>query len=116
MAHASTSRLRGRFDRAVQYIDNNLATQIRLEDLANAAAMSPYHFCRSFKREMGMSPMRFILARRVQAATAMLERGELMLADIAYQCGFASQSHMCTSFKTVTGKTPSACRKQITES
>lgn len=98
--------------RLLEYIDTRLAEPITLDELAAIAAMSPYHLIRSFKAEMGVTPFRWVLQQRVERARRMLAFTPLPLADIAYACGFSSQSHFSTVFKQETGATPAAYRRQ----
>ena len=76
--------------------------------------MSPFHFARQFKRLTGKAPMRYVLERRVEEAQRLIESGDLMNAEIAYRCGFSSQSHFCTAFKSITGKTVTEWRRSLT--
>lgn len=96
--------------RALAYIEANLGRQVLLTEIAHAASLSPYHFARSFRVTMGMSPMRYLLARRIVAATIRLKTA-LPLIDVALDSGFLSQSHFCTAFKASTGSTPCQYRK-----
>jgi len=58
--------------RVIAFIENNLQQELRLEELAAVTHMSPYHFARLFKRATGVSPHRFVVHRRIDAATALL--------------------------------------------
>jgi AraC-like DNA-binding protein len=96
--------------RVLSYIEANVGRQVLLTEIAHAAALSPYHFARSFRVTMGMSPMRYLLSRRIIAATIMLKT-TLPMITVALDCGFLSHSHFCMAFKASTGKTPSHYRK-----
>lgn len=98
--------------RLLEYIDAHLADPMTLDELADAASLSPYHLIRSFKAEMGVTPFRWVLQQRVERARRLLEITDLPLATIAYACGFSSQSHFSTSFKQVVGATPAVYRRQ----
>ena len=102
-----------RTDRALQYIEDNIGQPIGLQELADSAAMSRFHFSRSFKRTTGHTPIRFILIRRTEAAKLLLRNPDAQAAHIAYKCGFASASHFCTSFKAVTGMTTCQYRRTL---
>lgn len=106
------SGCQARLDRVKRYVESRISEPISLADLASEAALSPYHFSRAFKRCTGITPVRYILRRRVAAAKVMLTTGA-MNAEIAHSCGFASESHFCTSFKLVTGMTATAWRKAM---
>jgi AraC family transcriptional regulator len=84
---------------------------LTLEELAREACLSPFHFARSFKAAMGVSPHRYLLQRRLDHAKAMLKAGAVPMTDIALTCGFSSPAHFASSFKRATGVTPSLFRR-----
>ena len=98
--------------RLLEHIDAHLAESITLDELAAIAALSPYHLIRSFKADMGVTPFRWVLLQRIERARRLLEITTLPLAEIAYACGFSSQSHFSTVFKQETGATPARYRAQ----
>lgn len=95
----------------LEYINEHLDQDVKLEDLALLAGISQFHFSRLFKQSMGISPHRYLLGQRVERAKQLLKGSQLAIADIALQCGFNSQSHLGKSFRELTGITPSAYRK-----
>ena len=95
-----------RLQRAIEYIEANLHRVIRLDEIAAAAALSPYHFTRAFGDAVGVTPVRYVWRRRVERAKALLRTRELPLAMVALECGFSGQSHFTTVFKRETGRTP----------
>lgn len=97
--------------RAIELVEYTIDQQVTLQELAKAAAMSPYHFARTFKAAMGTTPMRFVWQRRIERARAMLADRSLPLAQVALACGFSSQAHFTTAFKHATGMTPAAWRR-----
>src|SRR3989442_11921738 len=74
--------------------------------------MSPYHFARLFKRSTGVPPHRFLVRRRIDAARALLAAQTAPIAEIAQLVGFRTPSHFTTTFRRVTGLTPSAYRSE----
>lgn len=102
-----------RTKRVVEFVEANIGNAIRLEDMAAAAALSPYHFTRSFKQAMGMSPTRFVLEQRIRDAQIRLRTTATSLAAIAHDCGFASQSHFTSAFKAAVGITPALFRATV---
>jgi len=92
------------------YVDANLREPILVADLASQAGQSPSHFAQSFMERTGQSPHKFVVTLRVERAAELLARSDSSLADIAYQCGFASQQHMCTVLRRCMGTTPSRFR------
>ena len=100
-----------RLARVLDFVEHHLDETVRLEAMADAAGLSIYHFSRVFQREMGVSPQAHVRARRVARARRLLEATELPLAEIAYACGFAHQSHFTAVFRHGTGATPGAYRE-----
>lgn len=73
---------------------------------AREANVSPEHLAREFVRHFGFKPVEFRLAARTRAAVELLRRTEAALADVAYQTGFSSQSHMTNAVRRWTRRTP----------
>lgn len=102
-----------RMKRVIDLVEAKLGEPIRLDDMASAASLSPYHFNRSFKKVMGMPPTRYVLERRLRHAQMLLRTSALTLAAIAHECGFASQSHFTDAFKAAIGITPAVFRATL---
>ena len=96
--------------RILRFIDLRISCPIRLNELAAIAALSPFHFAREFKATTGVTPMRFVLERRIAHSKVLLMAG-ITGATVALECGFSSQSHFCTSFFAVAGFTPGRWKK-----
>lgn len=92
------------------YIEENLAQNLSLQELATLANMDQYRFSRAFKAKMGISPYAYVLERRITFARRLIENSHLSLAEIAYDTGFSSQAHMTTTFKKRLGITPGGLR------
>jgi AraC-like DNA-binding protein len=95
--------------RAVQqardYLTDNYAKNISLEELASVTQMSPFHFNRVFRREVGMPPHAFQIQVRVLKARDLLQKGA-PISVCAMQTGFADQSHLNRHFKRLAVVTP----------
>jgi AraC family transcriptional regulator len=96
--------------RVTAYIEGNLHRELRLTDLGVVAHMSPYHFARLFKTATGVSPHRFVVHRRIDAAAALLTGSTSSISSIARAVGFRTPSQFATTFRRMTGLTPSAYR------
>jgi AraC family transcriptional regulator len=94
--------------RVIDYIEAHLVDAISLEQMAQLAGYSAYHFSRLFKQATRRSPHQYLIERRVQRATELLKAPRVSTAEIAYALGFSSQSHFATAFKRVVGVTPKA--------
>ncbi len=94
----------------IRHVHDNIDGRITLRDLADAANLSPFHFARCFRRQTGMSPLRYVCAARVAHACRLLAGTGEGLAVVAVQAGFASQSHFTTAFARLVGTTPGRWR------
>ncbi|MEM1371999.1 MAG: AraC family transcriptional regulator [Pseudomonadota bacterium] len=97
--------------RAVDFIEGQYAEPMQLNDIASEAGLSPYHFSRLFRQTMHTSVRTYLSLKRIAAAKELLQQSDTSIAEIAYQVGFGSQSHMTTQFKRLTGRTPGEWRK-----
>lgn len=95
------------------HIDANISRRIKLNELSDLMGLSLFHFAREFKATADISPMRFVLGRRIVAAKLALT-GTLSLAEIAIDTGFSSQAHFTTAFREATGVTPAVFRAGVT--
>ena len=87
-------------------VEARLAEPLRLAELAAAVPMSVYHFSRAFKATTGVTAHEFVVRRRVQAARVLLERGDLLTAEVARRTGFTDASHLAKQFQRRVGMTP----------
>jgi AraC family transcriptional regulator len=93
------------------YIRAHLHAALTLRELAAVAHLSPYHFARRFKESTGLSPHRYIIARRIERAKQLLhDDEELTLAQVAARVGFWDQGHFTRHFKRLVGVTPKRFR------
>ncbi len=101
------------FLRTIGYIEKNLSDEINLGTLAESACMSKYHFCRLFKKRVGISPMKFVTFMRVERAKKLLKKGERSISSIAIEVGFNDLSTFIAHFRKFTGTTPSYYKKSL---
>ena len=71
------------------------------------------YFCRMFSASTGISPYQYVLKQRVAKTKDLLKNSKLPLADIAYECGFSSQSQMTQHFRKQVGVTPKVYRNKL---
>ncbi len=100
-----------RFLRVVSYMEQNLAAPLYLDELARQACLSKFHFCRMFKKHLGMSPIQFMVGLRIRQAARLLRGTAVTISNVASRSGFSDLSEFNKQFKRVTGVTPSAYRK-----
>ncbi len=102
--------LRSRID---DYIHAHLDQNFTMRTLAELADYPEAGFARAFKAAFGQTPHRYILSQRLTRAQELLAANDLTLAEVAYSCGFASQSHMTDVFRQKLGVTPGRYRKEL---
>jgi AraC family transcriptional regulator len=102
-----------RLRRATEFIEESLADDLSLAEIARAADLSPYHFARAFKQSTGLTPLRYLMERRIERARHLLADTELPIVEVSYKVGFKSQSHFTTIFRRLTATTPRAYRKAV---
>ncbi len=95
------------------YIDDNLAQDVSVKELAQLMHLSPFHFSRIFKAQTGSSPYRFILNRRLARAVILLPQLDLAIDDIAKQVGFLSAASFTKAFKKTYGISPGKYRDNL---
>lgn len=83
---------------------------ITLEEAANEAAMSPFHFQRMFKRAFGESPHDFVTRLRIERAQALL-RGGMTVTEVCFEVGYESLGSFSTMFARQVGCAPSEFRR-----
>jgi AraC family transcriptional regulator len=92
--------------RAVEYIQDQLDTDLTVSGIAQAVGLSPDHFTRLFKESTGQSPHRYVVEARVRKAKELLTTGKFTISEAAFHVGFADQSHLTRQFKRVFGLPP----------
>jgi AraC family transcriptional regulator len=108
---APAGRLSGRrLQRAIEYVRLHVSENIRLDDIAAAAGLSPFRFARMFRKTTGLTPHRYVMSARVEKARALLREYEKSLTEIAIECGFCDHSHMSKVFRRLTGMAPAEFR------
>lgn len=103
---------RWKLRRVVEFVEANLANDIRLGDLAGIAGLSTFHFARVFKQATGVTPYHFVRDRRIERARMLLLDDNFDLSHVALACGFASQSHFTAAFSKAVGTAPGRYRRR----
>ncbi|KJZ67044.1 AraC family transcriptional regulator [Pseudomonas fluorescens] len=98
-----------KLERAADYIRDHCTHLLKLEDICEAAQLSPSYLIRAFKQHYGMTPHAFLVNRRIQFARDQLRSGKL-IADVALEAGFADQAHFQRAFKQHLAATPGQYR------
>ena len=91
-------------------IESDLAEDLSLKVLANAAGLSEYHFLRMFKHSTGCTPHQYVINQRIERARELLKKTDMTVTEIAYLLGFSNPAHFTHHFRRKTGFTPSEMR------
>lgn len=110
-APKNTSGSKEKLIRVKEYLDSYPSEDISLEQLANIAGLSQFHFIRQFKKMFELAPHSYQIQSRLKKAKTLLKAG-LKPALVATDCGFHDQSHFNRHFKKALGTTPSKFQKQ----
>ncbi len=95
----STRRIR-------EYLEENFTRKLTVGDLASICNLSPGHFLQAFTKTFGEPPHRYLLNLRLDFAEKLLLEPEITIAEVAYLCGFSSQSHLTSTMKRYRNVTP----------
>jgi AraC family transcriptional regulator len=106
-----SARDRRRIGDVVRHIEENADAPLSLADLAHRAGMSKYHFLRSFRQALGVTPYQLLLNMRLRRAALALRTTSSQIAAIAYTAGFGDLSTFNARFRDVIGLTPQAFRR-----
>ena len=95
------------------FIEERLAEDLTIADMAADVHMSQFHFARAFKAATGTPPHRYLTQRRIERAKVLLGVTKLSVAEVAYSVGFTNQSHFAAQFYKITGTTPKTYRNYL---
>ncbi len=90
----------------IEYIRKNLKEDINLKHLSDKACMSTTSFYRFFKRELGMSPIEFVLSEKIKHAKKLLKNPSIQINEVCYLSGFEDANYFIRLFKKHEGVTP----------
>jgi AraC-like DNA-binding protein len=90
----------------VEFIRMNLKENISLKRLSEKSCMSTTSFYRLFKRELGMSPIEFVLHEKIRCAKKLLKNPTIQINEVCYLSGFEDANYFIRLFKKHEGITP----------
>ncbi|WP_173472283.1 AraC family transcriptional regulator [Eubacterium ruminantium] len=96
----------------ISFIDNNYASDMKINEAAAITGFSKYHFLRLFTKYTGYTFHEYVMLKRIQASENLLSTNA-SITDVAYSTGFQSSSSFSRAFKKLTGKTPREYKKLI---
>ncbi|MBX4891645.1 GlxA family transcriptional regulator [Rhizobium bangladeshense] len=100
-----------RIQKALDFARKNLKAQLSVEELAEAAHLSPRQFSRAFRSETGQSPAKAVENLRLEAARLMMEQSRHPIDVVADETGFADRERMRRAFLRAFGQPPQAIRR-----
>lgn len=100
------------FMKLEESLRENLSHQWTVEEMAALVGLGTTAFSEKVKRYTGFSPLNYLINIRISEAIKLLKRPEVHVTDIALDVGFYSSQHFATTFKKLTGYTPSEFRKK----
>jgi transcriptional regulator GlxA family with amidase domain len=100
-----------RLQRVLEYARSNLAAPLSVQELADAAHLSPRQFSRAFTAETGQPPAKAIEHLRVEAARLLVEQSRHTMEEIAAETGFIDTERMRRAFLRAFGQPPQALRR-----
>jgi AraC family transcriptional regulator len=110
--HVVSTRDERRIAGVLRRIETEADQTLGLAELAGEAAMSRYHFLRTFRHVVGLTPHQFILRTRLHRAALALRRSGRPVLEVALDAGFADLSTFNRRFRATMGVTPGAYRRQ----
>lgn len=101
-----------RLKKVLTYVQDHYQSKITIEQLANIANYSTYHFIRLFKQEIGMTAIEYVHRIRLKEAENLLLNTKLPITEIALQVGFENVSYFIRKFKAHYGQPPAKYRRE----
>lgn len=96
------------------YIENNIHDKFCLRELSKMANINKYGFSKKFKASTGMTPMNYILMRKIFSCKKLIHSNS-ELTEIAYQYNFTDMAHFSKAFKRFIGISPKKYKESIIE-
>jgi AraC-like DNA-binding protein len=107
---ADSEDLNRRLLRARDAMDRAYAEALDVRAVAAVAALSEFHFIRSFRACFGETPHRYLQRRRVERSMFLLRETDRSITDICFDVGFTSLGTFSRTFRAIVGESPSAYR------
>ena len=115
LSSGRASRARGNSEcaRIRQYMDDHFTEEISLDLLARLAHMNKHYLVHVFTKEVGCSPINYLLAKRIAESKHLLENSDHSVSQISRFMGFSSPSYFSQRFKKAVGMSPLDYRKAV---
>jgi len=110
----SSATLSGhRLKQVLSFIEDQLAEDLSLDQIASVAGLSPSHLKTLFRQAMGVPVHQYVIQRRIEHARLLLTQNNLTMAEIAAATGFSHQSHLARHIRRATGVPPAIIRRRF---
>ena len=120
VSEARQERLDGRqkksndiIEKADRFMEANFSSEITLEDIAKACALSPFYFSHFYKQETGRNFSQKLTQLRLQKAKELLALFDMPIKDVSAASGYVDPNYFSKIFKKVTGFTPSEYKRRV---
>ena len=101
---------------SVEYINDNFKdSMFSIEEAASLSFMSGTYFRKLFKKEYGISPMKYVINRRIEYAASLILSGYYSLNEVAFLSGYSDYKYFSTEFKRMMGVSPSKYTYEFSE-
>ena len=101
-----------RFSEIIGYINQNIQSQITLNELANIVHMDSIYFLKQFKKVTGTTPMAYVRNARISQAKNLLLHSDMNITQISLAVGFQSIHHFSSAFKKIVGVSPAVFKEK----
>jgi AraC family transcriptional regulator len=110
---ATRDELYRRIQGARDFMEAGLSGPLTIQEIASAAAFSPFHFLRTFKQVFGETPHQYLTRRRVEAAKALLKNTDISVTNVCLAIGFESLGSFSWMFRRHVGVSPEGYRQRV---
>jgi AraC-like DNA-binding protein len=101
-----------RFERAISFVEENLAEKISLREVAQMCGLGRFQFSRAFKQDLGTTFREFLIQRRVSRALQLFGNRKASVTEVAFAAGFNDLSYFARVFRRFVGVSPSLYRRE----
>ena len=96
-----------------EYVSANFTKEVKLDDVAQIANMTPHAFCRYFKQRTQKTLSQFVMELRINFACKNLRETDLSVEEICYKSGYNNFSNFIRQFKKIKNQTPKEFRTDV---
>lgn len=100
------------FEKAIEYVEKNYASNFKIMDLAKECHMSETHFRRVFQEKMNMTPIEYVNFVRIRKACELIDKTDISMEDVALKVGFITPSTFNRNFRRIVGTSPYQWKKR----